>query len=573
MSFAAPGYLALITLAPLAAAAYVSLARWRRRAAGRFAPGRDARDAGRAARPPVRFVKASLVVLAVASIAVALAGPRFGEREVVVQQAGADVVIALDVSRSMFAGDVAPSRLALAQQETLTLLDRLRGHRVGLVIFARSALVRSPLTSDRAPLRALVESAAHDSALLEPGSDLGGAIRTAVRTLEAGEAESKAIVLVSDGEDHERDALAAAQDAASQGVLLFAAGLGTDSGAPVPAVDPETGYPIPGEAAEEAPITSKDESLLRLMAATSPRGEYVPGEELATLDEAIDRLERTAFVTERRHVPTERFQWAVLAALALLMLEPLLPERRGDRPWRLALRPASAKAARLGVLVPLALLFIACTSSADRLIEDGNRAYDREDYQGALEAYLRAGALSPERPEPHVNAGIALDRLERYNEAVNETTRALPVDNPQQASQVHYNLGHHYLLQWRLTEAAGSFRQALVLDPDDRDAKYNLELVLALIEQLPTEGTREPGEPVGDGSPGPGAGEDGQDGEDTGGPVEEAQRTLAEALAGIEEELTIDQALRALDLAQELNRMLQLGEGGGGSGQPDRPDY
>jgi Ca-activated chloride channel family protein len=573
MSFASPEYLALLVLAPLAAAAYLSLARWREAAAGRLAPGRSAHELSQAGSPAMRFLGASLVVMAVAALAVALAGPRLGEREVVVQQAGADVVIALDVSRSMFAGDIAPSRLALAQQETLTLLERLRGHRVGLVVFARSALIRSPLTSDRTPLQALVRSAPQDSALLEPGSDLGAAVRTATRALETGEAESKATILVTDGEDHEGDALAAARDAASRGVLLFAAGVGTEAGAPVPAVDPDTGYPIPGEAAEEAPITSRDEGLLRLMAATSPRGEYVPGENLAGLADAVDRLERTSFVSERRRVPTERFQWAVLAALALLMLEPLLPERRGEGPTRFALRLPASRAAGLGVLVPLALLVAACGSSASHLIDDGNRAYEQEDYQAALEAYLRAGAVSPDRPEPHVNAGLALHRLARYEEAANETIRALPIDDPQQSSQVHYNLGHHYLLQGRLLEAASSFRQALVLNPDDQDAKYNLELVLALIERLPTEGTTDAGEPVGDGSPGPVTGEEGQNGDDVSGPVEEAQRTLAEALAGIEEELTVDQALEALDLAQELNRLLELGEAGTGSGQSDRPDY
>ena len=585
MSFASPGYLVLLALAPLLAAAHLALARWRRRAAERFAPGRDALDLSPAASPGRRAFKAALVVLAVAVLAVALARPRLGQQEMVIYQTGADVVIVLDVSRSMLADDVTPNRLALAQQETLALLDRLRGHRVGLVIFARSALLRSPLTTDKAPVRALVQSAQQDSALLLPGSNLGAAIRAAALALEAGEGESEAIVLVTDGEDHEGDALAAAQELAREGILLYTVGVGTESGAPVPVIDPETGLPIAGE--DSGIVTSLNEELLRRMAAATPQGVYRPGEELAELAGVLDRLERAPFASERQRQPIERFQWVVLAALALLALDVLLPERRVDG-WprwpRLRLpRGAAARAARgPAVIILLALVAASCGSTAAGLIAEGNRALDQGNDREALEAYRRAAAVAPERPEPHINAGLVLHRLERYEEAAAETVRALPIDDPLQAARAHYNLGNHYAQLGRLADARDSYREALLLDPNDEDAKHNLELVLQLLQLVQVTRIDDPSDPGsrgGEGEPGPpddgeGAPAEGEEGGDPADRAAAARRALDELLEGIDEEFTVEEALQVLELAQELNRLRPVAaEPGSASGEADHRDY
>ena len=586
MSFSSPGYLALLALAPLSALAYLLLDRWRRRALARFAPGQDAREVSAAVGSGGRAVKAALVVLAVAALAVALARPRLGEHEVVVRQEGANVVIALDVSRSMFAGDVEPSRLGLAQRETVVLLDRLRGHRVGLVLFARSAILRSPITTDMRPVRELVLSAAEANVLVAPGSDLGGAVRTAMRALEAGDAESKAIVLVTDGEDHESEALAAAREAGRAGIVLFIAGVGTEAGALVPVIDSETGLPVSGQEVREPPVVTRlNEGLLRRMAAATSQGDYLPGDRLADLAGAIDGLDRTSFDVERQLQPIERFQWVALIALVALVLEALLPQRR------LRLRPAfrlprlMPRAAHLSVLVLAALLAGACSSAVGGLITEGNDAYERGDYEAALEAYRRAAAIAPDRQEPHLNAGLALHQLERYQEASDETVRALPIDDPLEAGRVHYNLGNHYFRLGRFPEALESYREALLLNPRDRDAKHNLELALQVVSRLqeqespPSSGDRVDGA----GTPGDGEGSALQPIEDTGDEsdagervvqaTEAVQRSLEDALAGIEDEFTVAEALRALDLAQELNRLLPLVERRGSAGSPDRPDY
>ena len=566
MSFESPGYLALVLLAPVAALAFLALARWRREAAARFAPAHPANALG---TPPVavRMLKASLIVLAVLVLAVALARPLIGEEHIVVKQEGADVVIALDVSRSMLATDVAPNRLASAVEQTSLLVERLRGHRVGLVIFAGTSLVRSPLTTDTAPLLAFLMSAKEDGTLVEPGSDLGDAVRTALRVLQDSGAETRLIVLVSDGEDHDGDVLSAANAAAGQGVLLYTSGFGTLSGAAVPDIEPINGVPV---------VSRINESLLRRVAVASPAGRYIAGDQLAEEATAINRLERSTLAEERQLLPIERFQWFALLALFLLVAETLVPERgwrvRLRRGWLRRLRVRRSPLMAVAGLFSLALVVgVACSSAADDLIAGGTDAFERGEYAEALEAFRSAAADDPDRPEPHYNAGIALHQLEEYELAASATVRAFPIDDPTDAAHGYYNLGSHYVSLGQLDNAFSAFRQSLLLDPNDRDAKYNLELVRQLmIEQATAVGS------PGDEQPDADDGSEEPDG-DTSDGLEAQQSALRQelqaAFAGAEDELTIAEALRALELAQELNSMLPLAGEFRRPSLPDGPNY
>jgi Ca-activated chloride channel family protein len=575
MSFAQPAYFALL-VAPLAAAiAFLWLARWRRQALRRFAPGAERQRLTPGSSPALRVIAAALVVAALAAVVVALARPRAGERERLVEQEGADVVIALDVSHSMLADDAPPSRLQAAERAADELIDRLDGNRLGLVIFAGSALLRAPLTTDADPLHTMVASAQFDSLLLEPGSDVGGGIDAALRALETGEAQSRAVVLLSDGEDHNGRSLAAALDAARQGVVLHAVGFGTETGALVPQIDPETGGVVASEQAgeETAAITRLNEAVLR-QAAASGGGQYQAAA-IGEIADSLERLERTRFVVDRENQPVELFPWALLAALVLLTGELLLPERS----FRLAFpRPRLLPQAVAPLL--LVVLFVAggCGSAASDLIADGNAAYERGDYQAALEAYQRAQAEAPDRPQAHVNAGLALHQLGEPERAVVETRRALPVDDLLLAARIHYNLGGHWFALHRYAEAVSEYRQALILNPDDRDAKHNLELAQRRLDELLAQGAQpsddapdgqQPGEqqPGGSGQQGSDAG---QGGEPSGGGS--VEQSLADALAGIDDEFTVEEALRALDAVRALNEAQPPVEGGD-QPQSGTPDY
>lgn len=581
MSFASPALLSLLALAPLAGLAYLYLARWRQRAMARFAPSHAPADLSPSLSPTRRALKAALVVVAVALLALAAARPRIGHEEVLVQQEGVDLVVALDVSDSMLADDAAPSRLQRAQREIAALLERLPGDRVGLVLFAGSALVRSPLTSDMRALQSLVDRAGTEAPPLLPGTDLGQAIEAARRALASGQAESQAILVVSDGEDHGIAAFEEARAAAREGIIVHTAVLGTPEGAMIPLVLPD-GQVVPKTdlMTGDAIVSHADEGLLRQLADLAG-GTFLSlsGEDLylTRLADEFRGLRQTLFAVESEERPIERFQPFLLAALAALAAETIISERR--RPS--AQRRLWPRWALLPILLLSAGLAAGCASAAFDFNEDGNDLYDRGEYAEALESYRRAQALEPDSSELNYNAGNTLHRLELYDQAVQETLRALPVDDPSLAARVHYNLGNHYFRLGLLSEALDEYKQTLLLDPTDEDAKYNLELVqqqIALQPQVGEQpaagnGTRDGARPRpgGEGLPGIPGGEEpsGQEPSDR----QEVQQELSEALAGIDEEFTIAEALRVLDLIQERSR-LQAAETAPSEGEPGGPpDY
>jgi Ca-activated chloride channel family protein len=556
ISFDAPLFLALLALVPVAVFAYVALARWRRTAERRFAPGRP-RDED-APSPTMRAIKAGIVVAVLALVVVGLARPQIGEDEVLVEQDVADVVIVLDVSRSMLASDVEPTRLDAAVAEATLLTEGLRGNRVGLVIFAENALVRAPLTTDIDPLLALLASARDDSELVEPGSDLGAGIRAGSRVLSDSETASRVLVLVSDGEDHLGGAEIAAEQAVREGVLVYTAGAGTQTGAAVPD-EFEAGVPV---------VTRLDENLLRRIAVAGVSGRYVPLAELPDLADEINSLERSALVSETKTLPLERFQWLALAALALLVAELLIPDRapRLRVPVRVP-RPATLA----GMVVTLIVISTACSTAATDHIDEGNRLLDAGDPENALESFRLAAAEEPDSSAAHYNAAVALHLLGQYQRAISETLRALPIDDPKEASAAYYNLGNHYARDGNMADAANAYRQALILNPNDEDAKYNLEQVRRE-QALAVDSSTNPGsEPRGEG----GETEDFGGGLSEGLQSEEALRQALEtALAAEGDDLSASQALEALRLAQRLNAGLPLSDDetrGGGSS--DRPTY
>lgn len=326
MSFGQPLLLLLLIALLPVVAAWIWLGLWRRAAARRLA-GTSARRISRWRRP----VKMALVLCGLALVAVAAAGPRRGERRVLLPRQGADVIIGLDVSASMLATDVAPNRFDQAKLMLNNLLDRLQGDRVGLVVFAGNAGLRFPLTTDIEVAKDLINSSAIKEGGLSAGTGIGDAIRLAVSTYPEGEegARSKVLVLVTDGEDIAGGPEDAVRQARDRGIIVHTVGIGTQEGGAIVLPTPARGG---GGAGNTTPATSRrDEGLLRLLADTG-RGRYfdaATGDVAAGVADAIGRLERTNFESQEGTIPIERFQPFVIAALALLALDLLIGESAG----------------------------------------------------------------------------------------------------------------------------------------------------------------------------------------------------------------------------------------------------
>lgn len=278
-----------------------------------------------------RRLKLALVAVAVTALALALARPGWGRKVIEIERTGVDLIVALDVSRSMLAADAdQTNRLTVARAAVRRLVDHLGGDRVGLVVFAGEAYLAAPLTRDHAAfLRAL--AAADPDTVSEPGSNLGAAIKLAREGFDRASQGPRALLIVSDGEQLQGDALEAARLAWRDGVRVHTASVGSAVGARVPR-RASAGSGFTRNAQGREVVSRRDEQRLQRI-ATAGGGLYTRLErrDAAALVEWFQRAAAALpRITERRTVdePRERFQWPLAVAFALLCTDWLVNDRR-----------------------------------------------------------------------------------------------------------------------------------------------------------------------------------------------------------------------------------------------------
>jgi len=278
-----------------------------------------------------RHRKATLVSAAAGCLILALVGPQWGFEWEQVKRRGIDLVIALDVSKSMLAQDVKPNRLKRAKLAIQELIPLLGGDRIGLVVFAGTGFVQCPLTIDYGAFTLTLDDVSTD-AIPRGGTALAQAIRTGVAAFAASASESRVLVLITDGEDLEGDAAAAARDAAQAGVKIFAVGMGTPEGELIPVEDEQGSRSFLKDLEGRTVKSRLDEAALQQIALQTG-GSYVRATPTAF---GLDALYRERIATMkaqemeggRRKRHELRFQWPLAAALGLLCVEMLMRERR-----------------------------------------------------------------------------------------------------------------------------------------------------------------------------------------------------------------------------------------------------
>lgn len=439
----------------------------------------------------------------------ALSGPRYGYRWEEVHRRGVDLVIALDCSRSMTATDIAPTRLQRAKRKIVDLLNMLAGDRVGMVAFAGTAFVQCPLTLDYSSFHLFLSALTPDT-LPVGGTDLARAVQTALSAFDTESDTDKAVVLITDGENTgPDDPLAAAEKARSAGVRLFCIGVGKPDGAPIP----RTGG-FQKDSTGRIVMSRLDAATLKKMAALTDGAfvRSVSGDmDLQSLyqGQIRQKMKRSELQGGRRKVWEDRYQWFLAPAAVLLVLELFLPalgRRRGSR-------------------VGAALLCMACAAFPhgaeagwiNRPLHQGMDAYGQGDYSQALKSFIDAQLLDPDRPEIDYDIGNAHYRLGEYDDAARSFEAAARAQDETLRQKALYNLGNALFRTGDFKGAVERYQAALKLDPEDADARNNLEAAqkkLAQQEQQPPPSqnrqgdgeTRESGEqkkpePSGDGKP------------------------------------------------------------------------
>ncbi|NOY53388.1 MAG: VWA domain-containing protein [Deltaproteobacteria bacterium] len=268
------------------------------------------------------------MVVAIALSIVALARPRWGFRWEEIRRRGVDIVVALDVSQSMMATDVDPNRLERAKRKIQDLLTMLRGDRIGLVAFAGSSFIQCPLTLDYGAFRIFLDGLSPDL-IPVPGTAVARAIETSLTAFDPKLRTSKAIILITDGEDHGGNPLSAAKKAKEAGVKIFTIGIGKREGAPIPLAGPGGGFKK--DHSGNLILTRLDEETLKKIALTTG-GAYVHS---VTGDMDLQSIylkgirmgmKQTELATRRKKRWTERFEWPLMAAVFLLIAEGFLRE-------------------------------------------------------------------------------------------------------------------------------------------------------------------------------------------------------------------------------------------------------
>jgi Ca-activated chloride channel family protein len=334
MQFANLSALYFLWLVPFLGALFLWAARSKRRAVAAFGDRGLMAKLSQAVSPMRDRLKSGLVLGGVFFLVLALARPQWGERTEEVVRTGVDVFIALDTSLSMDATDIAPSRLEKARHIAASLIDRLQGNRVGLIVFAGSAFVQCPLTLDDGAARIFLDSVS-TGAVAETGTNLASAIDAARRGFVSKESKYKVVVLLTDGEQHEGDPMEVAEQARQEGVVIHTIGVGTAAGDPIPIRDARG--EITDYKRDEAgqPVLSRldEDSLSRIALATG--GEYYRAsdeesevEKIADLVASMEGKELSAQLFTRYE---ERYYWPLGFAVAFLIAESAIPRGRRRR--------------------------------------------------------------------------------------------------------------------------------------------------------------------------------------------------------------------------------------------------
>jgi Ca-activated chloride channel family protein len=328
LRFEHPYYFYLFALIPLLLVLYLLMVRWKKRALLRYGDPEIVKTLMPDYSQKRLFYKFVLLLLAFTSLVIALANPQIGSRFEKVERKGIDIMIALDVSNSMLSEDIQPNRIERAKQAVSRLIDNLANDRIGLVVFAGKAYTQMPITTDYAAAR-LFLSGINPGMVPTQGTAIGEAIDICVKAF--GESKkSKAIIIISDGENHQDDAILAAKKAYDHDVRIYTVGIGSPDGAPIPMIINGNNAGYKKDKDGNTIITKMDPEALREI-ATAGQGVYVNGNSTNSLQavlDNIDKLEKSSIDSKVFSDYEDRFQYFLALSLLLLICEIFIFERK-----------------------------------------------------------------------------------------------------------------------------------------------------------------------------------------------------------------------------------------------------
>ena len=471
--FEDPIYLWLLVLIPILALIRFFTYRSRRKKLRKFGDSKLLKelmpDVSRF-RPLVKFW---ILQAALALLIVMLARPQMGTKISQEKRTGIETIIAMDISNSMRAEDIVPSRLDRSKMMVENLVDHFTNDKIGLIVFAGDAFIQLPITSDYVSAKMFLSSI-DPSMIATQGTDIAAAINMAANSFTQEEGIGKAIIVITDGEDHEGGAIEAAEAAKKSGMRVYVLGIGSANGAPIPI--PGTGDYMKDNTGNTV-MSALNEDMCKQLAAAGG-GVYIHVENNSAaqqqLDNELDKLSKKETSTTIYSDFDEQFQAFGILALLLLVIEICILDRRNPLLKRISLFGSKKRVAAM----LLVFFAVAVNAQTDRqYIRQGNKQFQAADYANAEVSYRKAIEKNPRNPQAAYNLGNALMAQKKDSAAVVQFENAAKMETtPQRKYQAFHNIGVICQSHKMYGEAIEAYKNALRLNPDDDETRYNLVL-------------------------------------------------------------------------------------------------
>ncbi|MBR1687370.1 MAG: VWA domain-containing protein [Prevotella sp.] len=473
--FEDPTYLYLLVLIPLLALVRFISVRQQKKRLRKFGDPELVRqlmpDVSRF-RPAVKFW---LLLASLALLIVVLARPQMGTKISHEKRTGIETIIAMDISNSMLAEDVLPSRLERSKMMVENLVDKFTNDKIGLIVFAGDAFVQLPITSDYVSAKMFLSNI-DPSMMATQGTDIAAAINMASHSFTQEEGIGKAIIVITDGEDHEGGALEAAKDAKQKGMRVYVLGVGSAKGAPIP---------IPGsndymrDHSGNTVMSALNEEMCKQVAEAGG-GVYIHVDNNSNaqslLNSELDKLSKKETSSTIYSEYDEQFQAVAIIALLFLILEICLLEIRNPILKNVSIFSRSKKTASI-LLLLLAVSTAASAQNDRQLVRKGNRQFHSGQYPDAETLYRKAVEKNPRNPQAVYNLGNALMAQKKDSAAVQQFESAAKLEtNPMRRALAYHNIGVICQSHRMYGEAIEAYKKALRHNPNDDETRYNLAL-------------------------------------------------------------------------------------------------
>ena len=421
-------------------------------------------------RPAVKFC---LLAGALALLIVMLARPQLGTKISHEKRTGIETIICLDISNSMLAEDVAPSRLERSKMMVENLIDHFTNDKIGLIVFAGNAFVQLPITSDYVSAKMFL-SGIDPSMMATQGTDIAAAISMASHSFTQQEGVGKAIIVITDGEDQEGGAMEAAKEALDKGMNTYVLGVGSPQGAPIPTGNGDYLKDNTGQTV----MTGLNEEMCRQL-ADAGHGAYIHVENNShaqeQLDNELDKLAKKEISSTIYSDFDEQFQAVGILVLLLLIIEVCILEIKNPMLKNVSLFKRSRKT------VALLLLLLAATGAqaqTDRqLVRQGNKQFRLGNAAEAEVSYRKAVEKNQRNPQANYNLGNALMQQRKDSLAITQYEKAAKLEtNPLRRAQAYHNMGVICQQHQMFSEAIEAYKEALRNNPTDDQTRYNLAL-------------------------------------------------------------------------------------------------